>query len=312
MVLLLMVANSVPAGGGARTAPGAAVLGADPRDDPAGAAVDEVGYLTPDPLRATSDVPDVYADGCHQDQVGAEPLSCTYGDPDGETVVAVAGDSKVAQWLPALQPLAEQHGWKLVTFTKSACSFAAATIRDGDGRPYRSCAEWGQRLLRHLTEVERPDFVITSQGAAQAFGPDGALSEEALVGGLQEVWGALARAGAQVVVIADNPHPGENVYECVDEHRDRLTACTYSRDRRLTRGGYAVQLAATQGQPEVSMVDLFDAICPVDPCAPVIGDVLIYRQGSHITATYVETLAPRLDEALSEAGLPGRPDGQRR
>jgi hypothetical protein len=26
----------------------------------------------------------------------------------------------------------------------------------------------------------------------------------------------------------------------------------------------------------IVMVDLFDAICPVDPCAPVIGNVLIY------------------------------------
>jgi hypothetical protein len=35
----------------------------------------------------------------------------------------------------------------------------------------------------------------------------------------------------------------------------------------------------------------------------VIGNVLIYRQGSHLTATYVESLAPRLGEELATAGL---------
>jgi hypothetical protein len=50
-------------------------------------------------------------------------------------------------------------------------------------------------------------------------------------------------------------------------------------------------------------VDLFDAICPVDPCSPVIGNVLVYRQGAHITATYVKTLTPRLAKALTHEGL---------
>jgi peptidoglycan/LPS O-acetylase OafA/YrhL len=306
VALLLLVASSVGTGGSLRPAPGAAVLAEDPRGDPAGAATDRAVHLTPDPLRATGDVPDVYADGCHQDQVGAELLSCTYGDPHSQTVVAVAGDSKIAQWLPALQPLAEQNGWKLVTFTKSACSFASATVRDGNGDPYHSCTRWSDRLRHHLTEVERPDYVITSQGASQAIGPDGARSRGALVDGLAAMWTDLTAAGAQVIVVADNPYPGMNVYECVDEHPDRLTSCTYSRERRQTHGGYPAQREAAARQPAATMVDLFDAVCPVEPCAPVIGDVLIYRQGSHITATYVETLTPRLAEALSEAGLPSR------
>jgi peptidoglycan/LPS O-acetylase OafA/YrhL len=306
VALLLMVASSVGTGGTPRPAPGAAVLADDPRGDPAGAATDRTAHLTPDPLRATSDVPDVYADGCHQNQVEAELLSCTYGDPHSETVVAVAGDSKIAQWLPALQPLADQNGWKLVTFTKSACSFASATVRDGNGDPYRSCTQWSEQLRHHLADVERPDYVITAQGASEAIGPDGAGSRGALVDGLSAMWTDLTAAGAQVIVVADNPHPGMNVYECVDEHPDRLTSCTYSRERRRSHGGYSAQREAVKRQPAVTMIDLFDAVCPVEPCAPAIGDVLIYRQGSHITATYVETLTPRLAEALSRAGLPSR------
>jgi hypothetical protein len=35
-------------------------------------------------------------------------------------------------------------------------------------------------------------------------------------------------------------------------------------------------------------------------CPAVIGDALVYRNGSHLTATYVRTLAPWLGERLPE------------
>jgi hypothetical protein len=33
----------------------------------------------------------------------------------------------------------------------------------------------------------------------------------------------------------------------------------------------------------------------------VIGNVLVYRQGSHLTNTYVESLTPRLDTLMRQA-----------
>jgi hypothetical protein len=74
----------------------------------------------------------------------------------------------------------------------------------------------------------------------------------------------------------------------------------------VSDGAYTTQLRAVQGQPNVKLIDLFDAICPTPRCSPVIGGVLVYRQSSHITATYIRTLTPRLAEALTRAGLPAR------
>jgi hypothetical protein len=41
----------------------------------------------------------------------------------------------------------------------------------------------------------------------------------------------------------------------------------------------------------------------LEVCPPVIGNVLLYRQGSHITVTYINTLTKRLAHALDEAGV---------
>jgi len=282
---------------------GAAVLGPDPRDDPRGLAPDRVDFITPDPLAATADVPDVYKDKCHQTQADPKLLSCVYGNPQSSVRVVVAGDSKAAQWLPALQLLAAQNDWKLIVYTKSSCSFAWAIIVDGEGKPYKSCQQWNEALLDRLVNVDKPAFVITSQTAREAIDADGKRSAEQMVRGLRASWAAVAAAGAKVIVIADNPSPGLNVYECVDEHRDNLSACTYSRDVRAANGAYTTQVEAVQGQAGVTMIDLFDAICPTARCSPVIGNVLVYRQGAHITATYVKTLTPRLATALTAAGL---------
>jgi hypothetical protein len=135
-----------------------------------------------------------------------------------------------------------------------------------------------------------------------AFDDKGQLSVDAMVLGLRTAWSALTSLGIKVIVIADTPHPGSNVYSCVHQHRDRVSVCAYSRDRYASSAAPTQHLAA-RGQRGVRVIDLFDAICPTERCASVVGNVLIYRQGSHLTKTYVETLTPRLAEALSNAGL---------
>jgi peptidoglycan/LPS O-acetylase OafA/YrhL len=305
LALLLAFSMAIPGGGPARgPALGAAVLAESPLGDPAGAAVDQVEWITPDPLAATSDVPASYADGCQQGLAESEVVSCEYGDRRAEITVAVAGDSKIVQWLPALQILARHSGWRLVTYTKSGCAFTAAVPQADDGEPYPTCQEWN-RAVRDRLLADPPGYLLTSQGSSQAFDAAGELSDAAMVAGLRSVWSDLTDRGTEVVVVADNPHPGLRVYECVDQHRDRLTACTFSRERYATSAA-PTQRTAVQGQPGVALVDLFDAICPTDPCAPVIGNVLVYRQGSHLTATYVESLTPRFAAALSAAGMPAR------
>jgi hypothetical protein len=58
------------------------------------------------------------------------------------------------------------YNWRLVVFTKSSCGLHSAVVADHDGRPYRSCLEWNTALLRRLTTVDKPAYVITSQSAA--------------------------------------------------------------------------------------------------------------------------------------------------
>jgi peptidoglycan/LPS O-acetylase OafA/YrhL len=298
---------------------GAAVLAAEPEGDPRGAPIDRALAIRPDPLQAPEDVPDLYSKGCQQSVESSEVVSCEYGPDDYAVTIAVVGDSKVAQWLPALEVLAEQNRWRVVTYTKSRCPFATVSITI-DGDEYTSCREWTDNVLAVLTDSP-PDFVITSQGrkAARPDGATGAVesSADAMANGLRDTWNRLSTLGIQVIVLADTPHSGMNVYECVAENPDQLTRCTYDRAEGVAKSSTPTlqeaveasrtaqeQIGDSESRGLVAMIDLTSAICPTERCAPVIGDVLVYRQGSHITATYITTLAPRLGEALKSAGVP--------
>ncbi|WP_152192667.1 acyltransferase family protein [Georgenia satyanarayanai] len=285
-------------------APGAAVLGDDPAAADAGEPVDSVASITPALADAPEDVADMYADGCHQDQRSAEVASCTYGDPDSDTVVALVGDSHAAHWQPALDVLAEQNGWRLETYTKSSCIFADVLTWDSSSdQPYDSCHAWQADVRARLVD-QQPDVVVVSANGTYQLPGDGApLSREESVPGLAEGsaanWRALEESGVDVVAILDTPRLVVNAPECVAQHQDDLSACALDRDSAVARSGTPMLRAGAALVPEVDVVDLNEFVCPREDCVPVVGGVLTHSDSHHLTATYVRTLAPHLEEALA-------------
>jgi len=62
-----------------------------------------------------------------------------------------------------------------------------------------------------------------------------------------------------------------------------------------------LMVAAAEGQPGVTVVDMNDLFCRDGSCTPVVGGVVGYRDSHHITATYATTLAPYLEERIEQA-----------
>ena len=173
-------------------------------------------------------MPDLYADGCQVDVDSDKPTTCTYGAADAKTTIAVVGDSKAAQWVPAFQVLAKQNDWRIVTYTKSACQFATVeTSLDGD--VYQTCRDWTDNVLAELDrrrQARRRGHRRPAATRASSSGSDGdlQLSEDAMRDALADTWTRIEDAGVKVVVLADTPQTGGDIYACVAEHPDDLTA----------------------------------------------------------------------------------------
>ena len=53
-------------------------------------------------------------------------------------------------------------------------------------------------------------------------------------------------------------------------------------------------VAAAADMPAVRLVDLTAAICGAEYCEPVVGNIVVWRDMHHLTATYAAALADQL------------------
>ncbi|WP_413318795.1 acyltransferase family protein [Agrococcus sp. 1P02AA] len=285
--------------------PGATAGGAG--SIPAGATADAIadrpvtGYV-PAPEGLHADLPATYADGCHVQAAVTEAVECRWGD-EGPLVVVV-GDSHATQWVPTVQALAEEHGWRVLAMTKAGCPFTASEVAmSGSGLPYAACMEWNAAVAAVL-ERERPSLVITSNAPTNAW-EGGVVPDEAagasLGTGMASAWRAVLDRGGSVVAMRDTPAAGFSIDDCVRNEPQSLGACEFDRAPALERAGTG-QAEAALLEPRADVVDLNDAICGSSRCFPVIDGVVVFRDGSHLTGSYARTLAGQLERELVAAG----------
>jgi peptidoglycan/LPS O-acetylase OafA/YrhL len=262
----------------------------------------EAVHPTPREAESKENRPQMYADGCHLTFPETKTPSCVYGDPSSETTVVLFGDSHAMQWFPALNEIANERGWRLVGLTKAACPPAEVHIYNATlRRAYRECDEWRERTLERIVQDEDPSLVVTSSLPTYRPREDGKrlpkeAGRDAMVAGYASTLEKLRSTGAAVALIDDVPHPDKNIPQCVSRSLDHLRECATPRSKALA---YPRVNARAAGEVEgVRLIDPTSEVCLEKTCPAVIGDALVYRNGSHLTATYVRTLTPWLAERL--------------
>lgn len=253
--------------------------------------------LTPAPENANNDIPPAELEECSATTQAEFVTTCSYGLIGSDTVIALVGNSKAMQWQAGLAALAEQNGWEVRTYTKNSCSFAWPT---GESKSLRveSCNKWNEKVI-DLLLAEPPNAVVTTGSVVLSSGSVPASLNEA-IDRTARSYQALSDAGIPVVVLLDNPEPDQEIPDCVAANLNQLEVCSFGLQPGLDRSGQAIQLGAAERAGIDTVVDLTDAICLTssDTCPAVIGDVLLYRQGSHLTNTYVLTLVRVMSNRL--------------
>ena len=270
---------------------GAQALGNDPKNSPAGIPQDSYATIVPQPASAPDDVPASYDLGCQTAQDSVTINVCPVGALDSKVVVAAVGDSKMLQWYTALDIAGRNLGIRFEFMTKSACGSTDA-LASINGANYETCQEFNDAVDKKILGGGYAG-VVTSGGVLHVT-KSSPLDQAA---GFSERWQRWQDNGIPVTVILDNPHPPQDVYPCMEDHPDSALTCAFERAHGIEVGGAPSQLEAAAATG-AGVVDLTDFICPQTQCAPVIGNVLVLRQGSHLTNTYVITLAPQLIREL--------------
>ena len=167
-----------------------------------------------------------------------------------------------------------------------------------DNRAYDACLAWGQRMLE-IIEQQKPDLVILGQrGDLQPYFREGE-AQVPTTATLVQLWRRLETLGVKVVVIADTPYWGVKAEECLakDPH------CSVSYKSIVSPDPLVL---AHDLYPHVSLIDFNDVVCPNQGCPAVIGNVVVWRDLNHVSATYSRSMADifgkRLDAAIAASG----------
>jgi peptidoglycan/LPS O-acetylase OafA/YrhL len=217
-----------------------------------------------------------------------ETQRCVLGSDDRARRIVVVGDSHVAHWLSPLSALAEKHDWQVVSIIRGSCNLSTESelLREGDPN-YRGCASWRSGLVDRIVSLE-PDLVI-SLGTRTA--PGG--RPETLPPGFVAAWQKLSDAGVPVIGMRDTPRHAVDVPDCVAEHGDRARQCELSRS--AVYDDEVMEAAAAVLPPGVRLLDTSSYFCTDTVCPTLTGNVRVYMDFAHVTATYMRTVGPVME-----------------
>ncbi|MCV7376396.1 acyltransferase [Mycolicibacterium arabiense] len=252
--------------------------------------------MRPTVLEAKDDLPQSTKDNCISDFSDPSLRKCSYGSGAATRTIALAGGSHAEHWITALDLLGRLHGFKVVTYLKMGCPLSAERVPriPGSGEPYPQCFNWVQAAMREIV-ADRPDYVFTTVTRPRDTGPGDVMPEAYL-----PIWQAFADNGVKVLGMRDTPwlvRNGDPFFpsDCLADGGD-ATTCGMPRALVLDDVNPAASLPGRF--PQMNVIDLSGALCRDDYCRAAEGNVLIYRDSHHLSATYVRSLAPELGRRM--------------
>lgn len=287
----------------------------------------------PHAAAVSEDKPAIYSRGCvqgHEDSPDqSSVLICPDLQPGDGPLVVMAGGSHVLQWWPAMVEIARRNNWELVVVDKDGCQLTAD--RGGNlGNPQTTaCEQWNDEALGVLADL-RPDALFTLATTTRG-------DVETMPEGFLEVWRQLGAEGIPVVAIRDTARLAAPAPDCLLSRGGSAVSCGQARTAVLsetfppavsgafaTAGGISLPAAGAAPLPapilaaapssliagtslpaagaslpsNVTLVDMAAGFCDELWCPAVIGNVIVYRDASHISVTYMRTLVPMLEAQL--------------
>ena len=251
--------------------------------------------LTPSLASARDDEERLRGDGCLAFERVTTPPHCVYGVKGSAITIALVGDSHASHWFPAIEAIALERGWRLLTFVKVSCSFTTLVQRNlALKREYRECTAFNEATVARLNQIKPALTIIVNR---RTFRPIEENITSALAGAaLGEM---VARIPGATVILVDTPDPGRDVPACLSKHPSDIRACLFAQDDADNREiGIAERVAADVSGAR--LIDLTANICTEWPCSPISGSVLIYRDEDHMTATFSRSLAAPLGVEIAK------------
>jgi hypothetical protein len=270
----------LPTPGSATTV--AALVAASPK-------ITKLPSVTVPPLSqaASDDTPSYYtmpAAGC------ASTSECVYGDTSSPTSLVLYGDSHAMMWLPALAPIALADKFKLVLLWHPGCPVADVPFSWSACKGYRTTA---------LAEIKKlaPFAVLAGNRTTDIVGPGGTkITNAQWEAGMKATIVALESKVTKVALIGDISQMDSPVPGCLSINPTKIQKCAVYNPNPKYTNRFAPEKDAAKAL-KVLYVNPQPWLC-AKTCSPVVGNMIVYSDQGHVTATYAEYLTTVWASAL--------------
>ena len=253
------------------------------------------GVLVPDPAQARSD--QLYRPDCLGMQSATVPKVCQFGPRTGYSKrLFAAGDSHNNVLIEVYRRMAEPNNWRIDVASHNGCYLTTARNKPASDSSESECLTWRAGAMTMARQGGYDAFIVTH---AQPVIPGrGETAKQATVRGLVAAWRTLP--DVPIVAILDNPWARRDVLSCVAEHpKTAARVCAVPRSQGLAQ--FDGQAEAARQVPRAHRVDVTSLYCTATVCSPVIGHVLVYKDHTHLTATFAATLSPYIERQVVAA-----------
>ena len=245
--------------------------------------------ILPTKTAMADDWPQFTGGNCTTD--GAELLNlCDNGITDGPKSIMVLGSSHAHVLNTPILEMARENHWNLTSLTKGYCPLGEDTAAGNS----ESCAAFNKDTLAKVLAM-KPDVVVTTSTRTNVLWE---IPEELDPAWLSTVE-TLNAAGIKVIAVRDTPRILENVPDCLEETPTDSLGCGAKRVDLYDEVAPTDEVA--QSLPGTTFLDFSDYFCNDTICPAVIGNVIVYKDDNHVTATYMKSLTPIFEKEFQAA-----------
>jgi len=238
-------------------------------------------------MAAVMQKPKIYDDGCHANYGNKNSPECLYGDVKSKRKIVLYGDSHAAQWFPALEKIAIDEGFALISLTKSACPAVEVDRVNSGAFKNSDCNAWRDNSIQRIKEL-KPEAVIMSGFQHFAYPTRYSSRDAWWFEGQRSLYAKVLNSSPNLIYISDTPKPQRDIPSCLATAKADECDANEKSDPRVAGGFIAL--------------DPTPWLC-TDSCPAIVDGLVAYRDASHISVDMSAALSDNLRDFLRSNGV---------
>lgn len=202
--------------------------------------------------------------------------------------VVIAAGSHAAHWEKAVRSIGAEYGWEVLLVTKGACVF-----QDDEKSDRTMCQSWNEKFIDWASDND-VDMVITAGSRIQ-----GEESQESVWEGAENRWHQLHDLGIDLLLVRGTPRPGDNGGACLQAGNSPEECGVVAGD--VASAGVMDEMELPEG---TETIDMNPYVCPgledgpEGWCEPIVGNIIVWYDGQHLTPEFAESAAPAFEREM--------------